>query len=395
MKTSQHFLLGLLFIVALSVLGYFTFFLSDFTIFGEQQTLTVHFPEAGGLRKGDSVLVAGVRYGKVSDLTYDPKTVELDRRITVVLTMEKEVELRADHQILIEDATLLGGKNLTIDPGSAESPLVAPDAVLLGEVEPNVIRAAGELVTDNADAVTEAISTIRDLVRGVEEGRGTMGKIFSDDAFAAEVDRAVTGAADSAENLKTISDRLVAGEGTLGKLLASDEIYGEVKDIARSLETLLAEANATIEDLRSGKGLLGAVITDEELSQNVKDGVRNIKEIVERANRGEGTLGKILVDDGIAVSIDTVFRRLKEGEGTLGKLFAEEEIYEDLRVVSSDLRDIIATVRDGRGTLGKLLMEEGMYTELIKAVGLLTRSLEEYREAAPISTMTSVIFGAF
>jgi len=59
------------------------------------------------------------------------------------------------------------------------------------------------------------------------------------------------------------------------------------------------------------------------------------------------------------------------------------------------LADVVGTVRDGRGTVGKLIMEEQLYYEIVKAVGLLTRSLEEFREAAPIGTFTNVIFGAF
>ena len=40
-------------------------------------------------------------------------------------------------------------------------------------------------------------------------------------------------------------------------------------------------------------------------------------------------------------------------------------------------------------------MDEELYDQLRLAVGLITRSLEEFRESAPISSMTGVIFGAF
>jgi len=395
MKSSNHFYLGLLFIVALGILGYFTIVESDFEMFGEQHQLIVQFPEADGLREGDAVLVAGVRWGKVTTIDYDPVERNLDKRITVHLSLDAPVELRAGHEILIEDATLLGGKNLSIDPGPPGGEVIALGTILQGDVQLNVIEAAGELIANNGEALTEAIDGIRNVVANVEAGRGAAGKIFSDEEFAAELDRTITSFADTGENLSAITGRLERGEGTFGKLLVDDEMYVELKDIASKLDTLLTEANGAVTDLRAGKGLLGAALTDEALSQDVKDGIRNLREIIERANRGEGTLGKILVEDTIAVSLDEVLGRLSRGEGTLGKLFAEEEVYEDIRQISSDLRDIVATVREGRGTVGKLIMEEQLYYELLKAVGLLTRSLEEYREAAPISTMTSVIFGAF
>jgi phospholipid/cholesterol/gamma-HCH transport system substrate-binding protein len=394
MNTSNHFLLGLLFIAALTLLGYFTLFLSDFTLFGEVQQLTVHFPTANGLREGDSVLVAGVRWGKVTTITYDPKTLDPAKRITTLLSLDEPVTLHEGHQIMIEDATLLGGKNLTIDPGAADAPIVPADAVLLGSVQLNVVEAAGELITKNGDAVTETIATLREL-DGVERGRGTVGKLFSDEELADDVERAVKGAADSMDSLREISGRLERGEGALGQLIVKDEIYTRLQEVGQSLQTLLDEANATVADMRAGRGLAGALLIDEALSKNAKEGMEDLRKIIGDLNSGQGSLGKLLKEDSIAVDLQTVMDRLARGEGTVGRLLAEDEVYENVRVVSSDLRDIVAQVRDGRGTIGKLIMEEGMYTELLKAVGLLTRSLEEYREAAPISTMTNVIFGAF
>ena len=395
MNTSSHFYLGLLFIVALGILGFFTIAKSDFTLFGDVQQLVVQFPEADGLREGDAVLVAGVRWGKVTAISYDPDQKDLTRRIEVLLSLDEPVQIREGYEFLIEDATLLGGKRLTIDPGPAGGAVVALDTIFAGNVQLTVIEAAGQLITDNSDSVTEAIGGIRDLVKGVQAGEGTVGKLFSDEEFAVEVDRAVKGFADTGESLAIVSERLEKGEGTLGKLFASDEMYTSLKKVAADLETLLGEANAAIADLRAGKGTIGALMTDEVMKADFKEGLRNLREIIERANRGEGTLGKLLVEDKIAVDIETVMDRLAKGEGTLGRLFSEDEIYDDSQRITSDLVDGVAPVREGRGTIGKLILEEQLYYEILKAVSLLTRSLEEYREAAPISTMTSVIFGAF
>ncbi len=395
MNTSNHFLLGLLFIVALGILGYFTIAKSDFTLFGEAQQMVVQFPEADGLREGDAVLIAGVRWGKVTSIAYNPEEADMSRRIEVLISLDEPIQIRAGHEILIEDATLLGGKRLTIDPGPADSEVVPIETIFQGSVQLNVIEAAGELITENSEGVTDAIDGIRDLVQGVQAGEGTMGKLFSDDDLAGEVDRAVRSFAETGENLAIVSERLEKGEGTMGKLFASDEMYISLQGISEDLETLLNEANAAVADLRAGKGTIGALMTDEEMSSDVKVGLRNLREIIERANRGEGTLGKILVEDKIAVDIETVMNRLASGEGTLGRLFAEDQVYDDIERITADLADVVATVREGRGTVGKLIMEEQLYYEILKAVSLLTRSLEEYREAAPISAMTAVIFGAF
>lgn len=395
MNTKSHFLLGLLCLGALALLGYFTIAKSDFTLFGDVQQLVVKFPEADGLREGDSVLIAGVRWGKVTTITYHPEERDLERRIEVVISLDEPVELREGHEILIEDATLLGGKNLTIDPGPAEGALVAADTIFQGHVQLNVIEAAGDLIIQNSEGVTEAVDGIRDLVRGVKAGEGAFGKLFMDADLAVDVERGVKGFAETTENLATVSERLEKGEGTFGKLFASDELYVALKDVATDFQAFLDEANGAVKDLRDGKGTLGAIMTDEEMKEDFRVAVRDLREIIERANNGQGTLGKILVEEKIGQDIETLFDKLAKGEGTLGRLISEDAIYDDIEQITTDLADIVATVREGRGTVGKLVMEEQLYYEILKAIGLLTRSLEEYREAAPISTVTSVIFGAF
>jgi phospholipid/cholesterol/gamma-HCH transport system substrate-binding protein len=396
MNSSNHFVLGLFCIGVMGLLGFFTMGASDFTLFGDVQEIVVQFPEADGLREGDSVLIAGVRWGKVTTITYDPSEADYDRRITIGLSLDEPVEIREGHLFEIRDATLLGGKRLTIDPGPAGgSALDTTTTVFQGSVQLNVVEAAGELITSNSASITEAIDGIRDLVTGVQAGTGTVGKIFVDEEFATEVDRTVSGFADAGENLASLTDSLKRGEGTLGKLFTSDEMYVSLKKVSVDLQDLLAEANGAIADARAGKGTLGMLLTDEEVSSDVKEAMNSLRDIVGRANRGEGSLGKFLVEDSIATNIDTVIQRWVNGEGTLGALMAKDDVYESVDRITSDLADVVSTVREGRGTVGKLIMEEELYFELVKAVGLLTRSLEEYREAAPVSTMADVIFGAF
>ncbi|HIG10718.1 MAG: MlaD family protein [bacterium] len=396
MNTTNHFLLGLLFVGALSILGYFTFFLSDFSFLGNVQQITVHFPEAGGLREGDSVLVAGVRWGKVTTITYDPSAALQNKRITVLLSLDKDaVALHEDHTIRIEDATLLGGKNLSIDPGTASEALVPADQVLFGTLQLNVVEAAGEWIDKNGDALSETVTFVRDLVEGVSEGRGTVGLFLKDEQLADRVESLVYDAADTAANLKTITARLERGEGSLGQLLVKDDLLATFSEITDSLQQLLDEGNAVMADAREGKGLLGAILVDEQLSENVTLAMSRLRAILVDLAAGKGTIGRLLSKEEIGKDLQTIMDRLAKGEGSLGKFMKEDEFYENARQISVDLKDIIAQVRDGRGSVGRLIMEEDLYNSLLRAVGLLTRSLEEYREAAPISTMTSVIFGAF
>jgi phospholipid/cholesterol/gamma-HCH transport system substrate-binding protein len=110
----------------------------------------------------------------------------------------------------------------------------------------------------------------------------------------------------------------------------------------------------------------------------------------------------LIADDGIAKNVrsmveklDSLATKLEAGEGTLGKLLNDPAVYDQVRVVVDDLAAVTGALRRAEGSLGKLAMDDELYQEVLRAVGVVTRSLEEFREAAPITTFTSVLFGAF
>ena len=71
------------------------------------------------------------------------------------------------------------------------------------------------------------------------------------------------------------------------------------------------------------------------------------------------------------------------------------EVYDDIRAITEDVAVLTSTIRSGQGSLGRLVMEDEVYQQVKTALQLVSRSLEEYREAAPITTFTSVFFSAF
>ena len=209
MNQSRTVLLGLFFLVALGVLGYYTFVQSDLNLFGKKAELDVYFAQTNGLREGDSVLVAGMRWGKVKSLVYDP-SVPNDRRIKVVASLKEDIVLRKGFSIKIEDATLLGGKNLSIDPGPAEGTYVDPRAGLTGEVGRNPISALGDLVTESQKGVTRIIEDLSALASGVREGKGPFGHLFTDEAMANDLAETLHGAARTLANLDRVTNDLAA-----------------------------------------------------------------------------------------------------------------------------------------------------------------------------------------
>ena len=374
LNTSRTLILGFFIVGTLSMLAYYTLFLKEFSLFSEQDQISVTFEEARGLRAGDSVLVAGVRWGRVASVEYDADAA-IDSRITVTATLTQPVEFREGGSFQIQDSTLLGGRVLSIDPGPPSAASLPADAPYPGIVVTSPLDAMGDILAKNSDNFTETLEGLNEIVNNARDGKGVVGQLLNSDELAEDFVGTMKSARGAFENVEEITTHVREGKGTLGRLLASEEIYESLVSSAAELEATLKDARAIAADLEAGKGTVGALLKDEALAAEVRETISSAHDAAD--------------------SLSEIARKLQEGEGSFGKFLTEDEVYDNIRSISEDFAVVSAKVRAGEGTVGKLLMTEGLYSQVEDALGMITRSLEEYREAAPVTTMTQVLFNAF
>lgn len=393
----RHFYVGLFVIVTLVVLGWYTLFMADVALFGGRQEVRVQFESAGGLREGDSVLLAGRRTGRVMQLSYDPKA-PLEQRITALLTLEEGVELREGYSIRIVESTALGGRRVDVEPGVPGAALVSLATPLRGVVAPGLfdsLAGFGEAFSGEGDGLMAKLDRI---VTELEEG-----------GAANNLNTSLANFAEASEDIAKLTDDLANGRGTLGALFASNELYDTFLSTGKDVQQAATEVEATFSAAREGEGLLPALLNDPELKAEGADLVRsagatfeNLEGVTADIRAGKGLVGKLLGDEATAESganivanLEKVSKDLAEGRGTIGRLFASDELYVNVNKTFADLAQVTDRVARGEGTIGKLLVDDELARELNLAVKTLTRSLEDYREAAPVSTLTSVLFSAF
>lgn len=364
-NNQRQFLLGIFFIIALSILAFYTLFLTDVHLFSQPHYETVYFPDAYGLREGNPVLLLGSRIGKVKSI--DPQTAEEPRkRIKVVLSLDTEIELLENAKVTIKESTLLGGRHVDIYPGDFGGPPLVreDDGALFGQVEKNPIASLsdlGNLFTDNREAIRDILANLDTLVAGIKDGRGTLGRFLVDEAMSQDV-------ADSVASIKTVTADIESGKGLLGALINDPELIDSVKTSLESLQTISS-------DLQAGKGIAGRLIYDEALADEVAKAIEAFSNVGQKIDRGEGVAGRLLSSPEMAAELDAIVANFKQA--------------------SEDLQAVTSQVRAGEGTVGKLVMNQELYDDALSAVGVLTRSLEDYREAAPITALTAVFFAAF
>ncbi len=188
-------------LLALVVLCYFIFSISDFSFMDKGRPMQVVFNFANGLKDAAPVRLAGVDAGIVKRL--EVFTDEADAKKTKVrvgLWIRQDVQIPADSQVTINQLGLLGEKYVEIIPGqSAEyltenSLVVGKDPIPVEKVTEHVNNLADKLevtmdrvnssilTQKNSESLEGALSNLHELMAKMNKGQGTVGKLLTDEA---------------------------------------------------------------------------------------------------------------------------------------------------------------------------------------------------------------------
>ncbi len=159
---------------------------------------------------------------------------------------------------------------------------------------------------------------------------------------------------------------------------------------------LVDEATRTIKSIR-------VALEEGKILENLQVVMADLKNVTTQLSQGEGTMGKLLMDDKIYNDLDQITTNLKgisqdlaDGKGTLGKLLSsDDQLYNDLSSAVASIKNITASMEKGEGTLGKIMTDDELYKDMKGLLNEARAAIDDIREAMPITTFTSIFFGAF
>lgn len=294
--------------------------------FAKQYHLKTQFDNIQGLKTGALVRVAGVEVGKVDDLKFAGSEVEL----TLSVNHEMQERITDQSRASIGSLSLLGEPTIEISPASEGRRLQDWDFI------PSE-RARGQ-IADVAEGATQSLEQATALIRDIRAGKGTVGKLFTDDQLYREVQGFVSSA-------ETVAAYLSRGQGTLGMLIKDPAAY-------RHLRAALSELEETTRRINAGEGSLGQLLKDDAMARSLKSASANIDQVTAKLNKGEGTAGKLLTDqqlydrfNSLAARVDAVAANLEKGQGTAGQLLHDKQLYENMNAAAGELRALIGDIR--------------------------------------------------
>jgi phospholipid/cholesterol/gamma-HCH transport system substrate-binding protein len=353
---------GLLVLVSIAVLIFLILNASgDINPFSRKLHLKALFADANGLREGSEVRLAGVRVGKVEQIKLlPPSSVPNAPRVEATMSIDNTIDgqpaaqrIRTDSQAQQGSPSLLGNEMLiNITPGTSLGQPVKDYSVLPGSSS-NTVNDFATSGTDLAQRLSKLSDEINGIVKGVKDGKGTVGRLFNDESMYENLNKTIRETDDLMVQIKS-------GQGSAGKFVNDPALYNNANDIAKSLK-------AIADDLRAGKGTAGKLLNDDEL-------YRKINHLTERLDHS--------ID-----KIDEMVAEVNSGHGTLGKLVKDEQLYNDARLAiqrfnsaAERIDNVVAAAQRGEGTVGKLLTDDSLYSNVNQLSSESVKLLYDFRQ---------------
>ena len=294
--------------------------------FWQLYQLKTRFTNVQGLKTGAVVRVAGVEVGKVDEIKFVGSEVEVDLKVN----KDQRERIRTESRASIGSLSLLGEPVIDITPTTQGTPLEDGAFIPSG-------RAQGQL-SDVATSATESLEQATLLLRDIRAGKGTVGRLFSDDQLYKEITQFVQAAEGVTNNIRK-------GDGSLGRMIRDPAAYDRLNASLENLQLITKRIN-------SGEGSLGRLLNDDALAKSLTSASGNVDQIAASLRKGEGTAGMLLTDrelydrfNSLAGRIDKVLAELQSGEGTAGRLLQDKQLYENMNAAVGELRALLGDIR--------------------------------------------------
>lgn len=310
---------GVFMLTVLLLMGYFTIVISGVDVLSGRHRVPVRvaFSQVGGLKDRDNVMYRGTKVGVVERVEVTPSNLVVTARI------DSNVILREGYRATVCSLSMLGGTYLRLDEGEGESL----------DLETTLFR--GVTPTDWMEDLRQIASTVNGFVSGPEIGvivtnaveASEKAREFAEDAkrMADDVKAFIDKANHFADKAVAVADRVERGEGMVGKLLSSDDtVYDDFKETMANAKEISAKVNR------------------DKMFDDLEAGIAAFRKAAEEFDaKGMSEKGAALLAD-----LGVVAERLKNGEGTLGRLSNDTELYDEVKGLMKDVRQIVDNYRD-------------------------------------------------
>jgi phospholipid/cholesterol/gamma-HCH transport system substrate-binding protein len=153
---------------------------------------------------------------------------------------------------------------------------------------------------------------------------------------------------------------------------------GEIQDLVQqgfgvmsSLQDTIQRVDKIVGLVENGQGSIGKLLVDETLYNNLLAILAQVKGLADTLNGDKGTLGLLLNNrdiydqfSGTLKRVDSIVEDVQNGQGTAGKLLKDPALYNQFLDTAKGLHQLVDDLNAGKGTAGQLLKSEDLSNQL-------------------------------
>jgi phospholipid/cholesterol/gamma-HCH transport system substrate-binding protein len=304
---------GVVVILGILLLVFGTIWMQGWEFGREDREVTAWFREVGQIQRGNPVKLRGVHIGQVESIELDPRAAG----VVVRMRVSADVGMPEDPVVLLSPESMFGDWQAEIYSRSRYpfyDYATSPDpSVMAGYSLPDMSR-----LTAVADRIAENMAGITDRL---------------DIAFT---DETALNIREAIDNIQQVTAQLT------GMLEAQAQTIDQLGD---GLETVTATVQEVAESARRAFFQMEAAVAGGELKSivgNVERMTLQVDTLTRAMARITGDVsGAVSTADSAFHSLNAVLAAVERGDGTLGQLLQDTTLYDDLRVTSTLVQDLI------------------------------------------------------
>ena len=284
MKFTKEVGVGILVILG-TLMSIFSYnYLKGINLFENTRTFKIVYTKVDGLSPSNPVTLNGYKIGKVQKINFNPNDT---KELIVDVIIENDVKFSKTSKAELYETGLIGGKAIAIIPDYDNNVIAKSGDYLIGIVKPGLTDLVNQIMPQ-IQLQLEAVMQKAEIVLS------NVNSLFDEK---------------TKESLKSSIDEFGSLTNSLSE--TSENINDFIKDNSPNLTTTINNLNATSLKMKDVSNSISEVDLNLILT-NLDSTISNLNKITHKLNQGEGTVGKLLYDDGLFKNLDNATKNLEE-----------------------------------------------------------------------------------
>jgi len=259
-------------------------YLKGINLFEKTRTFKIVYTKVDGLAPSNPVTLNGYKIGKVQKINFNANNT---KELIVDVVIENDVKFSKTSKAELYETGLIGGKAIAIIPDYDNNVVAKSGDYLIGVVKPGLT----DLVNQIMPQIQLQLETV---MKKAEIVLSNVNSLFDEE---------------TKESLKSSIDEFESLTNNLSE--TSSNINDFIKDNSPNLTTTIDNLNETTLKIKDISSSMSEVDLNLILT-NLDSTISNLNKITHKLNQGEGTVGKLLYDDGLFKNLEDATKNLEE-----------------------------------------------------------------------------------